>query len=70
MTNLGYLTDILMCFFLGKFISEIHEFSFKFVNGYSASCNPQDLVDSFEIEVIWKLKHIVLSFDLKLFKTN
>ena len=59
-----------MCFFLGKFISKIHEFSSKFVNGHSASCNPQDLVDSFEIEVIWKLKHIVLSFDLKLFKTN
>ena len=29
LTNLEYLTDILMCFFLGKFISEIHEYSQK-----------------------------------------
>ena len=29
LTNLGYLADILMCFFLGKSISEIHEYSQK-----------------------------------------
>ena len=27
LTNLEYLSDIFMCFFLGKFISEIHEYS-------------------------------------------
>ena len=56
--NLGYLTDILMCFFLGKFISEIpteysqksEKFS-KSLYAHSASRNPRTL-DYFEIELI------------------
>ena len=56
--NLGYLTDILMCFFLGKFISEIYEYSqksekfSKSLYAQSASRNPRNLADYFEIEFI------------------
>ena len=54
---LRHLGDI-AGFFLGKLISEIHEYSqkiweilFKFANAHSASRNPPTL--------IWKLKHII-----------
>ena len=46
LTNLEDLTNILMCFFLGKFISKIHEYSEK--------------SEKFEIDLVWKLKHIIL----------
>ena len=41
------------------------------MNAHSASCNKQNLADSFEIDLVWKLKHIILKiFWLETSETN
>ena len=54
-----------LCLNYGWINTEIWEVLFKFVNGHSASGNPHDLADSFEFELTWKLKHMIL----KIWKT-
>ena len=50
-------------------LAKIWEVWFKFVNAHSASCNPHNLAVLFDIELIWKLKHIILEiFNLNLVK--
>ena len=43
-------------------LAKIWEILFSFVNTYSASGNPRNIADSFKIDLIWKVKHIILEF--------